>query len=339
MNIRIPISCMLSLLILLSIDVQAQKKVGTTAAPFLGIGVGPRAMGMGGAFVARANDVSALYWNPGAVSRQGRSQVMASHSGWLVGTDFNWIGLQIALDDDNSIGLSLTQLDYGEDIVTTVTHPEGTGERWTASDLAFSVSYARNLSDRFSIGGSFKYITQRIWNESASAFAFDVGLLFITPFDNLRLGMSLSNFGTAMQLEGKDLVQRIDLDPEVTGNNKTIVASLKTDAWELPLFFRAGVAYDVLKSELMTFTVAADAVRPNDNDEYVNIGGELSYKDVVYVRAGYKTLFLDSSEEGFTAGAGLNYTFFGSTAASIDYTYQDFGIFKGINTITLGIAF
>ena len=339
MNLRIQLSCILGTLLLLAVPCSAQKKVGTTAAPFLGIGVGPRAMGMGGAFVAEGNDVSALYWNPGAFSRPGRSQVMASHTGWLVGTDFNWIGLQIALDEDNSFGISLTQLDYGEDIVTTVTNPEGTGERWTASDMAFSVSFARNLSDRFSIGGSFKYITQRIWNETASAFAFDVGLLFITPFDNMRLGMSFTNFGTAMQMEGKDLVQRIDLDPEVNGNNKTIVAALKTDSWELPLYFRAGVAYDLVKNGMMTFTVAADAVRPNDNDEYINVGGEISYKDIVYLRAGYRTLFLTSSEEGFTAGAGFNYTIIGSTAASIDYTYQAFGIFEGINTITLGITF
>jgi hypothetical protein len=339
MKTRLTIPLLLAAILCVPFTGAAQKKVGTTAAPFLGIGVGPRAMGMGGASVADAPDVSAMYWNPGAMSRGGQSQVMAAHTGWLVGTDFNWVGLQIALDENNSIGVSLTQLDYGEDMVTTVTAPEGTGERWTASDIAFGVSYARNLTDRFSIGGSCKYITQRIWNETASAFAFDVGLLFITPFNSLRIGMSLSNFGTAMQMEGKDLVQRIDLDPGVNGNNKTIVASLKTDAWELPLFFRAGVAYDVMRNDMIRFTVAADAVRPNDNDEYINVGGEISYKDILFLRAGYKTLFLTSSEEGLTGGAGLRYPIFGSTIASIDYTYQDFGIFQGINTITLGVAF
>ena len=318
---------------------QAQSKVATTAAQFLGIGVGPRAVAMGGAYVAMGDDASAMYWNPGALSRIGHSQVMAAHTGWLVDTDLNWVGLTLALDADNSIGISLTQLDYGEEEVRTVVMPEGTGARWTAQDLAFTVSYARNLTDRFSIGASFKYITQQIWNESASTIAFDLGLIFTTPFDGMRLGASLSNFGGDMQLDGKDLTRRIDLDPENTGNNETIVANLKTDSWELPLFFRAGISYDLQRSDLLTATISADAVRPNDNDEHVNVGGEFGFRDILFLRVGWKALFLDSTEEGFTAGFGLHYPLFGSTAAALDYTYQDFGIFDGVQTISLAIDF
>lgn len=317
----------------------AQSKVGTTAAQFLGIGVGPRAMAMGSAFVALGDDASAMYWNPGALSRVGHGQVMASHTSWLVETDFNWIGVTLALDPDNAIGISLTQLDYGEDDVNTVTMPEGTGERWTAQDLAFSLTYARNLTDRFSIGGSFKYITQQIWNESASTFAFDLGLVFRTPFDGLRLGAVLSNFGGNMQLDGKDLTRRIDLDPENTGNNETIVANLKTDSWELPLFFRAGVSYDLQRSELFTAIISADAVRPNDNDQYYNLGLEVGFRNILFVRAGWKSLALTDTEEGLTAGFGLYYPLFGTTAAALDYTYQDFGIFKSVQTISLAIDF
>ena len=127
-------------------------------------------------------------------------------------------------------------------------------------------------------------ISQHIWNESASTIAFDVGLTFRTPFDGLRLGAVLSNFGGDMQLDGKDLTRRIDLDPENTGNNETIVANLKTDSWELPLFFRAGISYDLQRSDLFTATISADAVRPNDNNEHVNLGGEFGYRDILFVR-------------------------------------------------------
>ena len=327
------------LLAALPIAAQAQSKVGTTAAQFLGIGVGPRAVAMGGAYVAMSDDASSMYWNPGAMARMGHSQVMASHTGWLVDTDLNWIGLSLALTPSDALGISLTQLDYGEEEVRTVTMPEGTGARWTAQDLAFTLTYSRNLTDRFSIGGSFKYITQQIWNESASTIAFDVGLIFTTPFDGIRLGAVLSNFGGDMQLDGKDLTRRIDLDPENSGNNETIVADLKTESWELPLFFRAGISYDMLRSDLMRFTVSADAVRPNDNDEHVNFGGEFGYKEMFFIRAGYKALFLTESQEGLTAGIGLYYPLFGTTAAAIDYTYQEFGVFDGVNTITLSVDF
>ena len=95
----------------------------------------------------------------------------------------------------------------------------------------------------------------------------------------------------------------------------------------------------MLRSELFRFTMSADAVRPNDNDEHVNLGGEFGYRDVFFVRAGYKSLFLADAEEGFTAGVGLHYPLFGSTAAALDYTYQEFGVFDGIQTITLSIDF
>ncbi len=335
---RISASVLVGLLAL-TLHLTAQTKVGTTAAPFLGIGIGPRAVAMGGAFTASASDVTSIYWNPGALSRSGGSEVMASHTGWHVGTDFNWVGLKVALDADNTIGLSMTQLAYGDEPVNTVTNPEGTGQIWDAQDLAIAISYSRNLTDRFSIGGSVKYISQRIWNESATAIGFDVGLYFITPFNGLRLGMSISNFGSDMRLDGKDLVQRIDIDPGTTGGNKTIVATLKTDSWELPLFFRVGAAYDLVRNDMFAITTAVDAVRPNDNDEHVNLGAELAFRDIFFVRGGYKALFMKDSEEGLTAGLGLKYPLFGSIAAAIDYAYQDFGRLKEVHTITLGVIF
>ena len=44
-------------------------KSGITAAPFLSIDVGARAAGMGGAFVAVVDDVTAMYWNPAGMAR------------------------------------------------------------------------------------------------------------------------------------------------------------------------------------------------------------------------------------------------------------------------------
>lgn len=295
---------------------------------------------MGGAFVALGTDASTLYWNPGASSRSNKSQVLVSHTDWLVNTNFNWIGLQLNLDGGNTIGLSLTQLDYGDsEPVTTVLQPEGTGERWGAQDLSIAISYARNLTDRFSIGGSVKYITEKIWNSSASAFALDVGLLYITDFNGLRIGMSISNFGTDMTMDGKDLTRPIDLDPNALGNNPNIATKLKTNPWALPLFFRVGVAMDVMKNESFRVTLATDAVRPNDNSETMNVGGEISFKEMFFIRAGYKSLFREASEEGFTAGIGLQYRLFSDTDVMIDYTYADFGLFKNVQSISLGATF
>jgi opacity protein-like surface antigen len=317
----------------------SQSKVGASAAPFLGISVGPRAIGMGSAFVAVANDLSAIYWNPSGIARTMKTQFLASHTKWLVNTNFNWVGFSLNLNDIDAIGLSFTQLDYGEDNVTTVLSPEGTGEKWDAMDITFGVSYARNLTDRFSIGGTVKYIQQKIWNESASAFALDVGLLYITEFNDLKIGMSISNFGTDMTLDGKDLTKRIDLDPESNGINKTIPAKLKVDPWTLPLFFRVGVAMYLYKTEEMSFTAAIDAFRPSDNNSSVNIGGEFAWNNMVFIRGGYKSLFLDKSEEGLNLGGGLQYNFSGTSFVNVDYAFTSFGKFSNLHTFAIGVTF
>ena len=317
----------------------AQSKVGTTAVPFLGIHAGPRAFAMGGAFTAMGDDATSLYYNPGGVSRFRQSQFIGSTTNWLVGTRFNWIGCVIALDGANAIGFSLTQLDYGEEDVTTVLAPDGTGEKWSASDFAAGLSYSRNLTDRFSIGGSAKYIQQKIWHETATAFALDVGLLFVTPFRGIRLGMSISNFGNDMKMDGRDLLRRIDLDPDNLGNNDAITARLKTESWPLPLFFRVGLAGEVVNAHPIRISVAVDALRPSDNTETVQAGGELALYERLFFRAGYKSLFRTDSEEGLTMGCGLRMPIQGTVSWKVDYAFADYGLFESIQMIAVGVNF
>lgn len=317
----------------------AQAKIGTTAASFLGISVGARAAAMGDAVVASGQDVTAMYWNAGAFAQAGKSQIAFVNTEWLVGTKFRWFGVMLNLDGANAFGLSMTNLDYGEDDVTTVQAPDGTGERWSAQDIAIAVSYSRMLTDRFSLGGSVKYVGQTIWNETASTVAFDLGLLFVTGFHDMRLGMSFSNFGGDLTLDGRDLLQRVDIDPQNSGSNKTLVGKLKTDPWPLPLFFRVGLAMDVIKNDQMKLTIAADAVRPNDNVEFINVGGELTWNNLVSLRGGYRSLFKEDSEQGLSLGAGVRYQVEGIATMEVEYAYTHFGLFGNLNTLGLAIAF
>ena len=316
-----------------------QSKIGTTAGQFLGIPVGAKATAMGDAFVASSSDVTTIYWNPGAFAQATNSQISFSNTEWLVGTKFRWFGVMLNIDGANAFGLSVTNLDYGEDDVTTVQSPDGTGERWAAQDIAIALSYSRRLTDRFSMGGSVKYVGQTIWNETASTVAFDLGLLFVTGLHGMRLGMSFSNFGGDLTLDGRDLLQRVDIDPANSGSNKTLVGKLKTDPWPLPLMFRVGVAMDLIKDNNMSLTVAADAVRPNDNAEFVNVGGELGWNELAFVRAGYRSLFKKDSETGASFGGGLRYQLEGIAGVELNYAYSQFGLFGNLNTLALSVSF
>lgn len=332
--------------VLIGATAVGQSKVATTAAQFLGISVGPRAIAMGSAYVASPGDVTSLYWNPGAIAQMAHSEVAFANTNWLVGTKFRWAGMVLNFGDENAVGLSMTQLDYGDEEVTTVTDPEGTGETWSAKDMAIGVTYARKLTDRFSIGGTAKYITQRIYNESASTFAFDAGLLFVTDFNGLRIGMSMCNFGGEMAMDGDDLLYTVDIDESNAGGNTTLVAKLKTDSWALPLLFRVGFAMDPVKSDLFRATIAADALRPNDNDISANFGTEFAYDEMVFFRCGYKTLFgqepvfeKSNQQEGLSLGAGFKYQVEGFATLQADYAWSKFGVFGNLSTVALSVGF
>ncbi|MBI2419331.1 MAG: PorV/PorQ family protein [Ignavibacteriales bacterium] len=332
----------IALLVLLVFGLQyihAQTKVGTTAANFLNIPVGPKATGMGGAYIAEANDASALYWNPGGLSRLKKSEFTASFSEWLVSTNFNWFGFAYKLSDEDAFGFSINQLNYGEDDVTTEDNTNGTGEKWKAQDLAVSVTYARNMTDRFSIGGSIKYIRQQIYHESASAFAMDIGLLFYTQIKGLNIAMNISNFGTEMKMAGKDLFQPIDIDRKpLSGNNENIAGELTTDSWTLPLTFTVGLNYNFIETEDLKCRFETDAVYPNNNTSYLNVGGEAIYNDLVSARIGWNSLFMQAAEQGFCACVGVKLDM-GDFYTRVDYSYNTFKNFDAISKIGVTVGF
>lgn len=319
--------------------VNGQDKVATSAAPFLGISVGGAATAMGGAYVSMATDASALFWNPGAISRLERSQANFTHTSWFVNTDYNWAGLVLKIDGASAFGLNLGILDYGQEEVTTVHAPEGTGELWNAQDLFAALSYARNLTDRFSIGGSVKIIQQKIYHETATGYAVDIGLLYITRFNGMRLGMSILNYGTDMKMDGKDLIHSYDLDPAHSGNNPLISSKLRTSGWPLPLFYRVGVSMDVVRFSDAAITVSTDALIPSDNSTVLNVGAEFNWNSIFFLRAGYKSLMRKDTQEGLTAGLGIKYSIPGLGKVSFDYAYNDYGLLNQIHLLGLGFSF
>jgi hypothetical protein len=314
-------------------------KTGTTAASFLQIDVGARAIGMGGAFTATANDVSAIYWNPAGLATLTQGEASFVHTEWIADVSFEHVAVVIPATAELWLGGFASMVSMDEMDVRTLDYPEGTGERFEASDLAIGLTGAWRLTDRLTIGWNAKYINQRIWHMSASSFGVDFGLLFVTPFDDTRLGMSVSNFGPDMQMTGRDTKIYYDEDPTNPGNNDRVPANLETEKWPLPLTFRVGVANELFTNRYGTLTIALDAVHPNDNYEYLNVGTEFSYRNWAYLRAGWRTLFLDESEQGLTAGAGIRYRLVGSNAFVMDIAYADFGRLESVVRYSVGMLF
>jgi len=336
------ISILMAIVITTSLQagfVKNVSKVGTTSATFLEIEAGARAIGMGGAFVAVANDASAIYWNPAGMAKLERNEVLLNHTEWLADINYDFASMVIKLDDASAFGVSYTGLNMGDMEIRTILEPEGTGELFSVNDMSFGISYARNLTDRFSIGFNGKYIQQDIYHMSASAFAVDIGTLFKTRLNGMTIGMSISNFGNKMTLSGKDALVKHDIDANIEGNNDRINAYLNTDSWSLPLTLRLGVAMDLLKTRISRLTVAADAMHPSDNLESMNVGFEYSLKEFLFIRGGYTNLFLEDGEETIAVGGGIHYSIRGFASLHFDYAYSDFGILNNVHRFSIGLSF
>ena len=338
---RNKLSVILVIMIALSVSLSAVEvtKTGTTAAGFLNIDVGARAVGMGGAFVSVANDISAMYWNSAGVARLTAPQAVFTHTKWIADINFNYAAIAVPLPGVGTLGANATFLTMDEMERTTIANPDGTGETFNAGSYAFGLCYARNLTDKFSIGFNFKYISEEIYNSKATGMAFDIGTLFTTQFNGLTIGMNISNYGTKMQMGGRDMLIQTDIDPMVSGNNANINANLKTDAYDLPLMFRVGIAMDLLKgaggSNLL---LAVDALHPNDDVESLNVGTEYILHNMFSLRAGYASLFAEDQEGGLSVGGGLKYQV-GTTALALDYAWRDFGLLKEVQMFTVGLQF
>lgn len=302
---------------------QSITKTGTTAAKFLSVGVGPRANAMGGAFSAVGNDASSMYWNPAGIGSIKSYQGIFTYSKLFAGINLNYFGIVTPIEGIGNFGVSVTALNYGQMEITTELDPEGIGTTFSAGSYAFGISYAKYITQDFAIGVTVKYIRENIYNSSADGFAVDIGTMFNTPFWGIKFASSITNFGTKMQMSGNDLLVRYDQNPNTAGNNGSIDANLATDQFELPLRLQIGISRNFQFAEGYDFLIAVDAVYPNDNKQWINVGGELSmFDNLIALRAGYKTLFLKDSQEGLTLGFGINYKLNGSLGIQIDYAYQ-----------------
>jgi hypothetical protein len=313
-------------------------KVGTTAGQFLKIGMGARALGMGSAQVAEVGDISSLYWNPAGLARlEVNSELMFNHADWLADINYDVLGAVLAMGDWGTFGVSVVTLSVPEDLVRTVEFPEGDGRTWDATSLAIGLSYGRSLTDRFSIGITVKYIREGIWSESANGVALDVGTLYMSEIQGLTLGASISNFGSKMRLDGRDLYFNSYPENTINSGPTNIASTYRTLDYDLPLTFRIGVSYKTWLVEDVSLVTALDATHPNDNTEYVNSGLEIGWRSIVFGRVGYKSLFLRDSEQGLTWGLGFQYGIVGVATVKIDYGFADYGRLKNIQYLTLGI--
>lgn len=312
-----------------------ERKIGTSGAQFLKIGVGSKYIGMGEASAAVATDVYAMYWNPAGLAEIEGNAISFTNVDYLLDVQLNYLAYAKAFEDVGVFGFSVAALSMDEMEITTFEDQDGTGDMYDAGSYALGLSYARQFNAQFSFGLSVKYINEKIHNETASGFAFDFGTMLYTGFRSLRLGVSINNMGPEMEFSGNDLIVNYD-EQNGGGANDPVNAELQSTPYELPMIFRFGMAYDFIFNEKSKMTFASEISHPNDNAQQGAVGAEFNYDDLFYLRGGYK---INYDEQGISFGGGLNTVVSGETRLLLDYSWQDYGRLNSTQRFSVGFTF
>jgi len=281
----------------------AQNGPGTTGAVALEIPVNPRAIAMGQAFTAVADDSSAVYWNPAGLNQMQGSELLAEYDIFIDTVTYNYLNGAFKMGNDLTLGFGVKLLGSGlENIVNSAGAATGGTFGETYYDVDIAAAY--RLSYSLDVGITAKYISETLGTTSGSTFAVDIGLMYKTPIPHLKLALDLQNLGPGIAIGGGTA------DP-------------------LPMIFKIGAAYQMFDDD---FTMDLDVDFPNDNVVSTSLGGEYWYKNTLVGRLGYEFQgSIDQNqleiggEAGLYLGAGVKISLF-KTYFSFDYAWTDQGI-------------
>jgi len=308
--------------------------LGTSGAQFLQIPVGAKAEAMGNAIVGLTDDASAVFWNPAGIVKVNNVQAHFSYMNWFDLFDFNAASLVYNAGDAGTFAASMILFSTDKMEITTEEQPNGTGRFFDAGDIALGVTYAKYLTDRFNVGLTVKYINQRIWNETASGVAFDIGTQYKLDFQNLTIAMCMTNFGADMKYDGSDLDFTYRKDDNYP-MSRLVPSRLSTEEYPLPLNFQVGIGFDVFEFDFVKMKGAIDVTHPNDNKERAHFGTEFSFFDRFFIRGGYKYNYDD---QDFSFGAGANVPL-GGSAVYFDYAFSIYDILPSVHRVSVNLCF
>jgi hypothetical protein len=307
----------------------SQQKLAQTGMKFLSVESDPRAVALGGAFTALEGMSSAVFFNPAGTARiQGTSEVFVGYTQWIADIKhyFGSVSISPSKGDYGVVTLFVQAVDYGE-FEQTIRYNNAGGyldlEPFNPKGLAFGAGYARALSEKFSIGGNIKWVSQNMGEavigintsggsdelttvgNKANSLAFDFGILYKTGFKSLNFAMCVRNFGNE--------------------------ARYVNEGFQLPLTFRIGFSMDVLdlmqvNKDMHALLVVVDAEHPRDFQEQLKLGMEYLFMKRLALRVGY---VFPADEHGVSMGLGLRQPI-GDLGIGFDYAYTPFGVFGNV---------
>ena len=338
---------------------------GTTSAEFLLLGASARGTALGGAYAALVTDISAMYYNPAGTAQLDHSGAMVSTYNYVDNTRYTWAGLAFPVSGGaRAFGIQLGNFGFSDQPVYTVEQPDGTGGTYGVAQTFVGATYAQNFSDRFSVGATTKFISDKLGDVKATAFALDFGTSFhaTTAGRPIRASFVIQNLGTTLRYNGPPLAVGVTRDP-VPGQEdvpqEPQPAEYKVKDFGLPVLFRVALAVDAVSTEQTRFTLLSEFNQPNNNKAGFEVGGEFALSDIgksgflvagrgswTYqpannidpgTEAGFATaLSSKENQQGIAFGFGVGYQR-GGFGLGFDYAWRNMGPLGNTNFLSFTV--
>ncbi len=310
-------------------------KTAQSTMNFLLVGTSPRACALGEAFTAIGSGSESMFYNPsGLTNMTTEFDITLNYTSWIA--DINYLSGVAAwnLGLYGVVGINLLTINYGDIKGTSLVSPGESGnyplgykDNGNLSNVgAYSVglSYAKAISEAFSIGGNIKIAGQNLGESNfgtsvkqnnAAKLVFDAGVSYATGYKGFTFGMSIRNFSTSLKRE--------EIDEQ------------------LPLLFSLGAALNLMDvideeyAESNSVLLAVDFLHPNNYSERVNMGLEYKFQQMIAVRLGYQT---NRDVASWSAGLGFNSSI-SDYDFGVGYSYSKFDFFDNVQRISLNFSF
>jgi hypothetical protein len=330
---------LLLIIILASMPAMAKmKKLGQAGMTFLSVGGSARATGMAEAYNFVKNDLSSVFYNPAGLASVQNRAFYFNYTDWIA--DMSVANAAVAWNTGQYgvFSLHTQMMNYGDFNGTAISESDPRGytdvEVGDVSGLSLGIGYGYQMTDKFAIGGSIKYVHQKLGNNDTymgdaieetgkqnkiGTVAFDFGTIYETGIKSVVLAMSIRNYSSQQLYENEE--------------------------FGIPQTYKIGVSANLF--ELLPLSVGSDhsavlaleGVDVVDRPEYMNYGLEYTYIEKFSVRGGWSMQRREDGIGGLSLGAGVKLGSVG-TNGRLDVSYSDFGSVMGsVMRVSIGGSF
>lgn len=330
---------------------------GTAGASELLINPWAHSAGWGTAGVSSVRGLDAFYSNIAGLSFTSKmdmaysnTQLYGGKSGLMGAASINAFGLAVRVFDAGVLGVSVMSMGFGDIDVTTVGSPDpGMNGTFSPTYMNINVAYAHSFTRSVHGGVNLKVVTESTDNVTASGFAIDAGIQYVTgENDELKFGISLKNLGFGMSYSGSGLSYT-----HVNSVENTVTAIHPSVDMEMPTCLNIGLSYDFLFERWdQCLTVGAAFTSNAFLKDNIGLGFEYSALNLVQLRCGYvfqENIFSENdrttANTGICAGASVKVPITkkskdgNNTALTIDYSYRSASPLRGTHSVGASLSF